>query len=78
MFIVINVPAHVGVYMSCASSLLCSCKDKKGLGEDVVVDHWSSLMFPGLSKSKSYLGSEGGENTNYVFMTKIIKSYLKS
>jgi len=36
---------------------------QNGLGEDVVVDHWSSLMFPGLSKSKSYLGSEGGENT---------------
>jgi len=32
LFIVINVPAHVGVYMSCASSL-CSCKDKMVWGK---------------------------------------------
>lgn len=37
-------PPQVVAYMSYASSLLCPCKKKKRFGEDVVVDHWSSLM----------------------------------
>lgn len=62
-------PPQVVAYMSYASSLLCPCKKKKkiwGRCGSWSLEFANDVWFPGLSKSKSYLGSEGGKKTQIV------------